>query len=152
MSIQEQPDYESYMRDCIKLAKIAKDRGDSPVGSVLVRDGKIISEGIEGVRTYKDITFHAEIEAIRNATKTLGKSDLSDCILITTHEPCIMCSYVIRHHKIKLIVVGLTTGETGGYSSAFPLLLDKTITKWSEPPQIIDGILERECRDLKNGN
>jgi tRNA(adenine34) deaminase len=149
MSIQEQPDYESYMRDCIKLAKIAKDRGDSPVGSVLVRDGKIISEGIEGVRTYKDITFHAEIEAIRNATKTLGKSDLSDCILITTHEPCIMCSYVIRHHKIKLIVVGLTTGETGGYSSAFPLLLDKTITKWSEPPQIIDGILEQECRDLK---
>ena len=152
MSIQEQPDYENYMRDCIKLAKIAKDRGDSPVGSILVRDGKIISEGIEGVKTYKDITFHAEIEAIRNATKTLGKSDLSDCILITTHEPCIMCSYVIRHHKIKLIIVGLTTGETGGYSSAFPLLLDRTITKWPEPPRIIDGILEQECRDLKNGN
>jgi tRNA(adenine34) deaminase len=152
MSIQEQRDYENHMRDCIRLAKIAKERGDSPVGSILVQNGKIIAEGIEGVKTYKDITFHAEIEAIRNATKILGQSDLSGCILVTTHEPCIMCSYVIRHHKIKLIIVGLTTGETGGYSSSFPLLLDKTITKWSEPPEIIDGILEQECRELKNGN
>jgi tRNA(adenine34) deaminase len=152
MSGQEQPVYENYMRDCIRLAKIAKERGDSPVGSVLVQNGKIISEGIEGVKTYKDITFHAEIEAIRNATKVLGKADLSDCILVTTHEPCIMCSYVIRHHKIKLIIVGVTTGETGGYSSSFPLLLDKTITTWPEPPQIIDGILKQECTDLKNAN
>ena len=152
MSIQEQRVYENYMRDCIRLAKIAKGRGDSPVGSVLVQNGKIIAEGIEGVKTYKDITFHAEIEAIRNATKILGKSYLSDCILVTTHEPCIMCSYVIRHHKIKLIIVGLTTGETGGYSSSFPLLLDRTITKWSAPPEIIDGILAQECRELKNGN
>lgn len=150
MTIQERAAYEDYMRKCISLAKIAKDRGDSPVGSILIQDDKIISEGIEGGKTHKDITFHAEIEAIRNATKTLGKTDLSDCIMITTHEPCIMCSYVIRHHKIKLVIVGISTGEIGGYSSALPLLLDKTITKWTDPPKVIDGILEQECSALNN--
>lgn len=148
MTIQDKVLYEGLMRKCISLALTAKSRGDSPVGSILVKDGRIISEGIEGGKTHNDITFHAEIEAIRNATKALKKTDLSDCVLITTHEPCIMCSYVIRHHKIKLIIVGVTTGEIGGYSSAFPLLLDKTITKWSDSPNIIDGILEQECREL----
>jgi len=132
------------------LAKIAKNRGDNPVGSILIQDGKIISEGIEGGKTRKDITFHAEIEAIRNAITTLGKTDLSDCIMVTTHEPCIMCSYVIRHHKIKQVIAGINTGEIGGYSSSFPLLLVKTIKTWSDPPQIIAGILEQACRELKS--
>lgn len=148
MSEAEQAGYKAYMRKCLALAQIAKARGDSPVGSILVQNGKIVAEGIEGGKTYRDITFHAEIEAIRNARTTLGKTDLSDCILVTTHEPCIMCSYVIRHHKIQLIIVGLSTGEIGGYSSALPVLLDKSISKWDEPPRIIEGILEEECRSL----
>lgn len=140
--------YERLMRRCIELAKIAKCRGDSPVGSILVKNGQIVAEGIEGGNTHKDITFHAEIEAVRNATVRLGKTDLSDCFMVTTHEPCIMCSYVIRHHKIALIVVGMTTGEIGGYSSALPVLSDRTISKWSTPPKIIDKILERQCKAL----
>lgn len=148
MSEAEQADYEAYMRKCLALAQIAKARGDSPVGSILVRNQKIVAEGIEGGKTYQDITYHAEIEAIRNARIALEKTDLSDCILVTTHEPCIMCSYVIRHHKIKLIIVGLSTGEIGGYSSALPLLLDRSISKWDEPPRIVEGILEEECRAL----
>ena len=59
------------MLKCIELANIAKQRGESPVGSVVVKDGEIIGEGIEGGKTNKDITYHAEIEAIRNATKLL---------------------------------------------------------------------------------
>ena len=148
MTNEEQTDYEDYMRKCLALAQIAKARGDSPVGSILVRNRKIVAEGIEGGKTYQDITYHAEIEAIRNARTTLGKTDLSDCILVTTHEPCIMCSYVIRHHRIKLIIVGLSTGEIGGYSSKLTLLLDKSISKWADPPEIIEGILEQECRAL----
>ena len=140
--------YESLMRRCIELAKIAKQRGDSPVGSIIGKDGQIIAEGIEGGKTHKDITYHAEIEAIRNAIVTLGKTDLSDCFIVTTHEPCIMCSYVIRHHKIGLIIVDMTTGEIGGYSSILPVLLDRTISQWTTPPKIIDKILERECKDL----
>lgn len=148
MTKVEQTDYEAYMRKCIALAQMAKARGDSPVGSILVQNGSIIAEGIEGGKTHQDITFHAEIEAIRNARTALGKTDLSECILVTTHEPCIMCSYVIRHHKIQLVIVGLSTGEIGGYSSALPLLLDRSISKWDEPPRIVEGVLEEECRAL----
>jgi tRNA(adenine34) deaminase len=140
--------YEGLMRRCIALAKIAKERGDSPVGAVIVRDGQIIAEGIEGGKTYKDITFHAEIEAVRNAVKVLGSGDLSNCMLVTTHEPCIMCSYVIRHHKIALIIMGVETGEIGGYSSAMPVLTDSTISRWTSPPKIIGKILEHECAAL----
>lgn len=136
------------MRICINLAKIARQRGDSPVGSVIVRNGTIIGEGIEGGKTHGDITFHAEIEAIRHATKQVGKQDLSDCIIYTTHEPCIMCSYVIRHTKIPLVVVGLTTGEIGGFSSELPLLLDTAIQRWAKPPAVIHGILEAACARL----
>ncbi|QOW09593.1 nucleoside deaminase [Kaistella flava (ex Peng et al. 2021)] len=142
--------HESYMRICLDLAKIAKQRGDSPVGSIIVQNGVIIGEGIEGGKTHKDITFHAEIEAIRNATKKIEKQDLSDCIMYTTHEPCIMCSYVIRHTKIPIIVTGIATGEIGGFSSKLPLLLDTTIKKWSTPPILIKGILEKECAALHN--
>lgn len=138
------------MRRCISLARIAKDRGDSPAGALLVRDGNIIAEGIESGKTRQDITCHAETEAIRQAVKLLRTNDLSDCTMVTTHEPCIMCSYVIRHHRIKLLVVGVTTGEIGGYSSALPVLLDTTITRWGHPPLIIDGILEQECRALRD--
>jgi tRNA(adenine34) deaminase len=141
--------YESFMRKCIELAKIAKERGDSPVGSLIVKDGQIVAEGIEGGQTHKDITFHAEIEAVRNATVSLGKTDLSDCFMVTTHEPCIMCSYVIRHHKIGLLIVGITTGEIGGYSSALKVLLDRTISQWTTPPKIIDKVLEQECKALQ---
>lgn len=140
--------YEAIMRRCIELAKEAKKRGDTPVGSLIFKDGQIVAEGIEGTQTHKDITFHAEIEAVRSAVAYLGKTDLSDCVMATTHEPCIMCSYVIRHHKIGLILVGMRTGEMGGYSSALPVLLDKTISKWSSPPEIIDRILEQECKSL----
>jgi tRNA(adenine34) deaminase len=145
-----QAQHEFYMKICIDLAKVAKERGDSPVGSIVVKNGKIIGEGIEGGKTHKDITFHAEIEAIRNATKFLAQQDLSDCIMYTTHEPCIMCSYLIRHTKIPILVTGISTGEIGGFSSNLPLLTDTTIKKWTSPPTIIKGILEKECAELHN--
>jgi tRNA(adenine34) deaminase len=150
MTAEDKMFYEDLMRKCIQLAKVAKKRGDSPVGCVLVKDKTIIAEGIEGGKTFKDITFHAEIEAIRNAVKVLENSDLSELVMVTTHEPCIMCSYVIRHHKIRLIIFGIATGEIGGYSSSLPVLLNETITKWSAPPTVIGGILEQECRELNN--
>ena len=138
------------MRKCIELATIAKHRGDSPVGSIIVRDGAVVGEGIEGNNTHGDITFHAEIEAVRDAVKRLGTQDLSCCTLYTTHEPCMMCSYVIRHARIKTVVSGLTTGETGGFSSRYPILIDATIGKWGRPPEMVTGVLEKSCRELND--
>lgn len=141
--------YEFFMRRCIELALMAKSRGDSAVGSVVVKDEKIVGEGIEGGKTHKDITFHAEVEAIREAVKNLQTTNLSGCILVTTHEPCILCSYVIRHHKISTVVVGVSSGEIGGFNSQYPILKDSRIKIWTDPPKVIMGVLEEECRQLK---
>src|SRR6478736_5463729 len=101
--------HEFYMKRCMELGLMAKQRGDSPVGAVLVMDGEIVAEAMEGGKTYKDITCHAEIEVIRNFVKQTGETDLSACTMYTTHEPCIMCSYVIRHHKVNTIVWAIST-------------------------------------------
>jgi len=87
-----------FMKRCEALAAIAAERGESPVGSVVVLGGKIIGEGIEAGKSKQDVTFHAEVEAVRDAVRKHGK-DLSTATLYTTHEPCILCSYVIRHHR-----------------------------------------------------
>lgn len=140
--------YEDLMRACLRLARVALARVDSPVGAVIARNGKVVGEGIEAGRTQKDITRHAEILAINHARRTLGTADLSDCILVSTHEPCIMCSYVIRHHRIPLVVFGLAVGEVGGYSSQLPVLKDRSVKRWGEPPTVIAGVLEAECQEL----
>jgi len=139
--------HEYYMKFSIDLARTAKARGDAPVGSVIVQDGVIIAEGIEGGKTKKDITFHAEIEAIREANIITGNSDLSDCILYTTHEPCIMCSYVIRHARIQTVVFGVSVVETGGIHSPYPILTDTKVKIWGKPPRIVKGIMEREIKN-----
>lgn len=137
---------ESFMNRCIALAKISKQRGESPVGSVIVKDGQIIGEGIESVKARNDISFHSEVEAIRDACQRLGHRDLSGCVLYTTHEPCIMCSYIIRQTKISKVIFGLSTGEIGGYSSKLPVLTDQTVERWNQPPEIIADFMENECR------
>ena len=107
LSTNQVKEYEDLMRRCIELAKIAKERGESPVGSVIVKNGQIIGEGIEGGRMHKDITFHAEIEAARNAIAMLGTTNLSGCYMVTTHEPCIMCSYIINNTiNIRFFFIG----------------------------------------------
>lgn len=136
------------MRRCIALARLAKERGESPVGAVIVHAGEVIAEGIEAGRTEQDITRHAEVEAIAAARQVLGTADLSDCTLVTTHEPCILCSYAIRHHRIPLVVFGVAVGEIGGYSSELAVLKDRTVKRWGEPPEVIGGVLEEECRGV----
>jgi tRNA(adenine34) deaminase len=140
--------HEDFMIACLELALIAKQTGNSPVGSVIVKDRRIIARGVERVKEHNDITFHAEIEAIRSATELLNSQDLSACTLYSTHEPCIMCSYIIRHTKIHTVVIGTSSGETGGIDSEFPLLLDKKIKRWGKPPKIVQGILEKDCLEL----
>ncbi|MBW7868045.1 MAG: nucleoside deaminase [Brumimicrobium sp.] len=137
--------YMKWMRRCIELARIAKERGDSPVGSIVVKDGEIIGEGIEAGKTSRNVTRHAEIEAIQDAIQK-GEQDFTDCIMVTTHEPCIMCSYVIRHHRIGKVVMGLRVGEIGGDSSSYPILRDTSISCWGEVPIVVSGILEEDCK------
>jgi len=127
-----------YIRRCEILGKAAAEKGEAPVGAVIIKDDEIISEAMEAVKSKKDITCHAELEAIRMAVKKMDSNDLSDCIIYSTHEPCIVCSYAIRFHKIRKVVYEHAIDYLGGVSSSMPLLLVKEVpSHWGEVPVIV---------------
>ena len=94
-----------YMHRCEILGQQAASKGNPPVGALIIQQDEIISQAEEAGKSKNDITFHAEIEALRMAVKKLNTNDLSDCVLYSTHEPCIMCAYAIRCYKIKKVVL-----------------------------------------------
>jgi tRNA(adenine34) deaminase len=134
-----------YMRLCLELAETARKRGEVPVGAVILREGSVIAEGIEGVRTHHEIARHAEMEAIQRACQLLQTRDLSGCTLYSSAEPCFMCSYAIRACKISRVVFGAPIDTIGGVSSRFPLLTTSDVPGWGDAPEVIQGILREEC-------
>jgi len=93
-------DHEHFMRRCLELATMARDQGNTPVGSVVVLDGAIIGEGIEALPTGSSITGHAETLACQAALDATGRRVLAGAVLYTTAEPCFMCAYAIRQLRI----------------------------------------------------
>ena len=140
-------DHDFFMNKCIALGKETMKEGNPPVGALIVKNDEIIGIGKEATKSCKDITKHAEIEAVKAALKTQLR-DLKGCTLYTTHEPCVMCSYVIRHYQVKTIVYGVRSKHIGGKSSKFKLLETNSIPHWKEIPEIIEGVLEIECLSL----
>lgn len=130
---------EDILDRCEHLAHEAELTGNTPVGAVVVQGLRIIGEGIERTRPTGDITNHAEVEAIRDAVRWLGHSDLSDCTLYTTHEPCLLCSHVIRHHGIAQVVYDQAVAHVGGATSAYTILTATDIAIWREPPVVTVG-------------
>ena len=136
------------MRRAIALAEIALRNGDTPVGSLVVRETMIIAEGVEAVKKEMDVSAHAELIAIRNACLALQTLDLSGCVLYTTAEPCWMCSYAVRQTCVGKVVIGRATPRVGGISSNYPVLIDPKIPGRGKPPDIVSEVLERECLAL----
>lgn len=134
------------MRQCLYLARVALEKGDSPVGSLIVKDGRIVARGIEAVMARSDPTAHAEIEALRSACESLRTLDLSGSVLYTNVEPCWMCSYAIRQTRIARVVFGLRNEQVGGLSSKFRVLVDDALKL--PLPEIEAEILHEECRLL----
>ena len=127
-------EHEQYMRRCYELAEMAAREGESPVGSVLVKDGVIIGEGYEKSRQLNDITRHAEVLALLDALKT--NRSLEGAVLYSNVEPCMLCSYVIRHHRIKEVVFAKYSGELGGAHPPCNLLAAGDFSSWGAPPVI----------------
>lgn len=144
-----QDQHTDYMHQCLALARIALEANNPPVGSVIVFEGKVIGKGIESGRSTDDITNHAEILAVRDAIANGYKDVLRQSCMYTTHEPCIMCSYVIRHHMIPDIVYGLAVPELGGATSPFAILSTQDVPKWGKPPRITSDVCMEECLALQ---
>ncbi len=140
--------HEKYMKKCLDLAKMALANEDSPVGAIIVANNSIIGKGIESVKSMGDITNHAEIQAIRNTIANGNEVKLEYATLYTTHEPCLMCSYVIRHYEIEKVVFGSSVDFIGGDTSEFKILRTEKNPKWGKKPSIISGVCENESNIL----
>ena len=127
-------EHQQYLERCMVLAQRAAAEGESPVGSVLVKDGKIIGEGYEKSRQLKDITRHAEVVAVLDAVQK--GADVSGSVLYSNVEPCILCSYAIRHYKIKEVVFVKYSGELGGTRAPYNILTATDLRSWGQPPAI----------------
>ena len=126
---------EFYMQLAIKQAKKALKRKEVPVGAVIIKNDKIISQAYNKREILKNTTKHAEIIAISKACKKLKNWRLDDCEIYVTMEPCMMCSGAIKQARIKKIVYG-TKNENYGY------------TKNLKNIKIISQICEKECREM----
>lgn len=143
--------YDQYMEQCISLARIASAAGDPPVGAIIVLEGQVIGQGIESGRSTGDITNHAEILAVKDAVKNGYAGKLHLASMYTTHEPCIMCAYVIRHHRIAEIIYGVSVPHIGGATSRFNILSAQDVPRWGEAPKIVSGICLEACNELTRG-
>lgn len=136
------------MRRCLALGRKALEAGETPVGALVLRGDVILGEGQEETRSLLDPSAHAEVQAIRAACRTLGSADLSGCTLYTTVEPCVLCAYVLRRAGMSRVVYGIPAGQAGGVTSSYAILTDSTLTGWPAPPEIVTGILSKECSVL----
>ncbi|MCC3159765.1 nucleoside deaminase [Hymenobacter sp. 15J16-1T3B] len=129
------PDPRYYLQRCRELGAAAARHGESAVGALVVHEGVIVAEGQESSRRTQDITYHAEVVAIRAACQALHQPKLAGATLYSSHEPCILCSYVIRHVGIARVVVGRPSAHVGGLTSAYPVL-SAELPIWGPPPLV----------------
>jgi tRNA(adenine34) deaminase len=141
--------HEHFMRRCLDLAAVAREQGNTPVGSVVELDGCIIGEGIETLPVGTSITGHAETLACQAALDASGRRELAGAVLDTTAEPCFMCGYAIRQLRVGLVVYGKETPIIGAVTSIHPILTAPALDGWRPTPTVIGGVLFEECDRLK---
>ena len=136
---------EKYMRLALKEAHKAELIDEVPIGCVIVKDNKVISRGYNKRETKKDVTSHAEIEAIRKASKKLKDWQLVDCDLYVTIEPCIMCTGAIIQSRIRNVYYGNEDPKGGALVSSIKLSDFQNLNHY---PNILGGILKDECSNI----
>ena len=134
---------EKYMRMALAEAREAFDRGEIPVGAVVVTKGRVVGRGHNLTETLTDVTAHAEMMALTAACNTLGGKYLPDCTIYVTVEPCTMCAGALGWSHIGRIVYGATDEKRGYFSHT------RAENDAIHPKTVVEsGVLEDECRAL----
>lgn len=141
----ETADREKYMKEALKQARKAYKLGEVPIGCVIVYQDKIIGRGYNRRNTDKNTLSHAEITAIRRASKVIGDWRLEDCTLYVTLEPCQMCSGAIVQARIPKVVIGCMNPKAGCAGSILNIL---QMPEFNHQVDITTGILETECSEM----
>jgi tRNA(adenine34) deaminase len=136
---------EKLMKQALKEAKKAYEKEEVPIGAIIVKDGKIIARAHNMKEIKNDTTEHAEIRAIKKASKKLGAWRLSECEMYTTLEPCPMCAGAIIQARIKKVYIGAMDEKTGACGSVLNLFKDH---KFNHEVQVENGVLEKECKQI----
>lgn len=134
-----------FMEAAIEEARRAEQLGEVPIGAVIVKEGKIIGRGHNLRETSNDATAHAEMIAIREASKTLGDWRLMGCTLYVTLEPCPMCAGAIVQSRIPLVVYGASDPKAGCAGTLMNLLQEE---RFNHRAQIISGVMKDVCSHM----
>jgi len=136
-----------FMKIALQQAQIAYDKNETPVGAIIVHEGKIIGKGFNQVEKLQDATAHAEIIAITSAENTIGNWRLKNCDIYVTLEPCIMCVGAIINSRIRNVYFGAYDKKLGGCTSLYNLCNDPRLNHKSG---IKGGIMEIDCNWILN--
>ncbi len=143
------PGYGHAMRRALDLAADAGRAGEVPVGAVLLDGaGRIVGEGRNTREETGDPTGHAEVEALRAAARALGTWNLSDCTLVVTLEPCLMCAGAILQARVGRVVFGAWDEKAGAAGSMYDVLRDRRLPVRAE---VVGGVGEAEATALLQG-
>ena len=139
-------DYQLLMQTALRLAKEAADKGDVPVGAIVVNDsGEIVGTGQNLREQSNDPTDHAEILAIRNAAQKIGSWRLDDLTLVVTLEPCVMCAGAILQSRIKRLIFGAFDEKAGAVGSVVDVIRDpRALSK----VEVVSRVFEVECAQV----
>ncbi len=136
---------EKYMKQAIREARKAYALGEVPIGCVIVNEGKIIGRGYNRRNTDKSTLSHAEITAIKKASKKMGDWRLEGCTLYVTLEPCQMCAGAIVQARIDEVVMGSMNPKAGCGGSVLNLL---EMPEFNHQVKVARGIMEEECSQM----
>ena len=137
--------HEDFMQQALALARDAQQRGEVPVGAVIVLDGTVIGRGSNAPIATCDPTAHAEIVALREAAVSIGNYRLEGVTLYCTIEPCVMCAGAIVAARIARLVFGARDLRFGGVRSKFQIADSDLLNHRIE---VIEGVLGFECSQL----
>ena len=133
------------MRQAVAAAFEAKERGEVPIGTCIVLDETVLAVGGNRTRTDGDPTAHAEIVALREAAALAGNYRLTEAVVYSTIEPCVMCAGALIQARVKRLVYGARDERAGAVESHFGVCDTDFLNHRIE---VTAGVLEEECRDL----
>lgn len=134
-----------FMRRALELARTAAERGEVPVGALVVRGETVLGEGANAPIRGHDPTAHAEIVALRAAAARISDYRLNDCTLYVTLEPCIMCASALVHARVRRVVFGAWDPKAGGAGSIADIF---AIPELNHRVDVFGGVLAEECGTL----
>jgi tRNA(adenine34) deaminase len=134
-----------FMRLALREAELALKHEDVPIGAVLVRDGEVIAGAHNERELRQDPTAHAEVIALREASRALGSWRLLDSVLYVTLEPCAMCAGAIVLARVPRVVFGATDPKAGACGSVLDVLAEPRL---NHRPIVAGGLLASECGEL----